>query len=68
MPKKELTTAIVRNFRKLERRRITFTIGVTYDTPTEKLKENSNHNKRHRQEQQVRRGGTLNFTEFDDFA
>ena len=32
MPKKELTTAIVRNFRKLERRRITFTIGVTYDS------------------------------------
>jgi small-conductance mechanosensitive channel len=39
MPNKELTTASVRNFRKLERRRITFTIGVTYDTPTEKLKE-----------------------------
>ena len=57
MPNKELTTAIVRNFRKLERRRITFTIGVTYDTPTEKQR-NPNDNKRHRQEQQVRRGGT----------
>jgi small-conductance mechanosensitive channel len=35
---KELTSASVRNFRKLEKRRVTFTIGVTYDTPTEKLK------------------------------
>jgi small-conductance mechanosensitive channel len=38
IPNKELTSASVRNFRKLEKRRITFTIGVTYDTPTEKLK------------------------------
>jgi small-conductance mechanosensitive channel len=35
---KELTSASVRNFRKLEKRRITFTIGVTYDTPLQKLK------------------------------
>ena len=38
MPNKELTSASVRNFRKLEKRRITFTIGVTYDTSTEKLR------------------------------
>ena len=36
---KELTTASVRNFRKLEKRRIVFNIGVTYDTPLEKLKQ-----------------------------
>jgi small-conductance mechanosensitive channel len=35
---KELTSTSVRNFRKLEKRRIAFTIGVTYDTPLEKLK------------------------------
>lgn len=35
---KELTNDSVRNFRKLEKRRITFTIGVTYDTPLQKLK------------------------------
>jgi small-conductance mechanosensitive channel len=35
---KELTSTSVRNFRKLEKRRITFAIGVTYDTPLEKLK------------------------------
>ncbi|XHH08508.1 MAG: mechanosensitive ion channel family protein [Candidatus Bathyarchaeia archaeon] len=35
---KELTSTSVRNFRKLETRRVTFNIGVTYDTPSEKLK------------------------------
>ncbi len=35
---KELTSTSIRNFRKLETRRITFTMGVTYDTPSEKLK------------------------------
>jgi small-conductance mechanosensitive channel len=35
---KELTAASVRNFRKLETRRIAFAIGVTYDTTLEKMK------------------------------
>jgi small-conductance mechanosensitive channel len=35
---KELTSTQVRNFRKLDKRRVTFTIGVTYDTKVEKLK------------------------------
>jgi small-conductance mechanosensitive channel len=35
---KELTSLCVRNFRKLERRRVTFKIGVAYSTPTAKLK------------------------------
>jgi small-conductance mechanosensitive channel len=35
---KELTSSCVRNFRKLERRRVTFTLGVAYDTPTAKLR------------------------------
>jgi small-conductance mechanosensitive channel len=68
IPNKELTSASVRNFRKLEKRRITFTIGVTYDTPTEKLKiiplvlrgiiENT-------EGAEVER---VHFTEFGDFA
>jgi small-conductance mechanosensitive channel len=36
---KELNTASVRNFRKLDKRRISFTIGITYETPTEKMKQ-----------------------------
>ncbi|MCL2642956.1 MAG: mechanosensitive ion channel family protein [Candidatus Bathyarchaeota archaeon] len=35
---KELTSTYVRNFRKLQKRRIVFNIGVTYDTPNEKLR------------------------------
>lgn len=35
---KELTSTSVRNFRKLEKRRVAFTIGVTYDTNVETLK------------------------------
>jgi small-conductance mechanosensitive channel len=36
---KEITSTKVRNFRKLEKRRISFTLGVTYETKTEKLKQ-----------------------------
>lgn len=35
---RELTTTSVRNFKKLKKRRIVFNIGVTCDTPLEKLK------------------------------
>jgi small-conductance mechanosensitive channel len=35
---KELTTASIRNFKKMRKRRISFSIGVTYDTPLKKLK------------------------------
>ncbi len=34
---KELTTAQVHNFKRLERRRADFKIGVTYETPTKKM-------------------------------
>jgi len=35
---KELASTYVRNFRKLQKRRIVFNLGVTYDTSNEKLK------------------------------
>ena len=35
---KELLSSSVRNFKKLDKRRIAFTIGVTYDTSSEKLR------------------------------
>ncbi|MCX8150300.1 MAG: mechanosensitive ion channel family protein [Candidatus Bathyarchaeota archaeon] len=35
---KELTSTRIRNFRKLEKRRITFTLGVVYGTPSDKLR------------------------------
>lgn len=34
---KELTTARVQNFKRMEKRRDLFTLGVTYETPKEKL-------------------------------
>ena len=34
----ELTKTNIRNFKKMKKRRISFTFGVTYDTPTKKLK------------------------------
>lgn len=35
---RELTNREIRNFKRMEKRRVVFTIGVTYDTPLEKLK------------------------------
>lgn len=35
---KELTSGRIQNFKKMERRRIVFSLGVTYDTPLKKLK------------------------------
>ena len=35
---KEITSGSIRNFKKMERRRAAFTIGVTYDTTLEQLK------------------------------
>jgi len=34
----ELTETRVHNFKKMEKRRVAFTLGVAYETPTEKLK------------------------------
>jgi len=35
---RELTSAIIHNFKKMERRRVNFQLTVTYNTPVEKLK------------------------------
>jgi len=39
IPNNELTSARVQNFHKMERRRILFEIGVTYETPKKKLEQ-----------------------------
>ena len=36
---KDLTNSRVQNYKRMERRRALFTLGVTYDTPVEKLRE-----------------------------
>jgi small-conductance mechanosensitive channel len=35
---KELTTATIQNFKKMERRRVVFTFGITYETSTDTMK------------------------------
>lgn len=36
---KDLTSSRIRNYKRMENRRIQFTLGVTYDTPTTELKQ-----------------------------
>lgn len=38
VPNRELTTTRVNNYKKMEKRRVLFTLGVCYETPLEKLK------------------------------
>jgi len=39
MSNRELTSTRINNFKKMDRRRVIFSLGVTYDTPLEKLKQ-----------------------------
>lgn len=38
IPNKELTTATIQNFKKLQERRVEFSLGLAYETPNEKLR------------------------------
>lgn len=38
IPNKELSSQVVRNFHSMQQRRVTFTLGVSYETPLEKIK------------------------------
>jgi small-conductance mechanosensitive channel len=67
----ELTKTNIRNFKKMKKRRISFSFGVTYDTPTKKLKkipeivkEIINPEKL----EYVDRFDRAHFTEFGDFS
>lgn len=64
----ELTSSRVRNFRKLERRRITFTIGVTYNTPLSKLKKIPQTITKIIQSIELAELDQVRFTEFGDFS
>jgi small-conductance mechanosensitive channel len=68
---KELTSTSVRNFKKMRKRRVTFSFGVTYDTPTKKLRKipriikNIINNEKL---EYVDRLDRVNFLEFGDFS
>ena len=71
LPNSELTKASVRNFKKMKKRRINFSFGVTYDTPTKKLKKIPGIIKDiidPKKLEFVDRLDRVHFTEFGDFS
>ncbi len=65
---KELTAGTVRNFRKLEKRRVTFNIGVTYDTSVVKLRKIPGIITYIINNMDSTTFDRVNFTEFGDFS
>jgi len=66
-----LTSTSVRNFKKMEKRRITFSFGVTYATPTNKLRKIPGIIKdivNSKKLQYIDRLDRVHFTEFGDFS
>jgi small-conductance mechanosensitive channel len=65
---KELTTNAVRNFKKLKKRRITFTVKVICDTPIEKLKKIPQIIAAIIKEIKLTELSTVHFRQFGDFS
>jgi len=65
---KELTSKSVRNFKKLERRRIVFTVKVIYDTSVEKLKKIPKIVAKIIKETELAELDRVHFREFGDFS
>ena len=64
----ELTSTYVRNFKKLDRRRVTFTLGVTYNTPFIKAKKIPEIIKDIFEKVELADIDKIHFTEFGDFS
>jgi len=68
---RELTSGSVRNFKKMKKRRIAFTFGVTYDTPLKKLQKIPDIIKKiitFEKLPEVDKLDRVHFTEFGDFS
>jgi small-conductance mechanosensitive channel len=65
---KELTSKYVRNFKKLKKRRITFTVQVSCDTPIEKLKKIPEIIAEIIKKIKMAQLGTVHFRQFGDFS
>ncbi len=65
---KELTNARINNYKKMKRRRANFTIGITYETPIEKLKKIPKIIKKIFQEIDLVELSRVHFKEFADFS
>lgn len=71
LPNSELTKSSVRNFKKMKRRRINFSFGVTYDTPLKKLKKIPDIIRDiidSEKLENVHKLDRIHFTEFGDFS
>ncbi len=65
---RELTTAKVRNFRKLKKRRVFFTVRISCDTPLEKLKKIPHVIRKIIEEMDLVEFERVHFAEFGDFT
>ena len=65
---KELTTAQIQNFKKMAERRISFSFGVTYETPVEKIKKIPTIVKEIIGNEEGARFDRAHFSRFDDSA
>jgi len=65
---KDITSSRVHNYKRMENRRIAFPIGVTYDTPTETLKEIPKIIEQIIVDQPGTTFGRAHFKEFGDFS
>lgn len=65
---RELTAAQVRNFKKLDKRRVTFSVGVTYDIPSVKLKKIPEIITKIINDIELAELDRVHFTQFGDFS
>lgn len=65
---KQLTETILNNYKKIEKRRILFNIGVTYDIRTEKLREIPSIIKNIIEKIQLTEIDRIHFSQFGDFS
>jgi len=65
---KELTETRVRNYKRMEKRRVVFDFGVTYETPTEKLKRIPDIIKEIIDKAELAEIDRVHFKEFGDFS
>ncbi|MCD4705700.1 mechanosensitive ion channel family protein [bacterium] len=63
---KELTSARIQNFKKMQERRITFSFGVVYNTPSEKMKKIPSMIKEIVESEKLARFDRAHFNEFGD--
>jgi small-conductance mechanosensitive channel len=65
---KELTSSRIHNYKKMEKRRISFTIGIVYETPLEKVKKAKEIIENVIKDQKMAELDRVHFARFGDFS